>query len=152
MHNIKTSIFISAPKELVFSVMKDMHNYPTFMKYVKNIDVNKISDEEFISSWKIDIEDANIEWEERDVFNEKKYEIFFNMIKGDYGNYYGTWVIKSINKKIELLLDLYVDWYIPSFEKIIGSILENKTRKMIRGMLVAIKLHSQQLYQERLEK
>ncbi|MFA6142595.1 MAG: SRPBCC family protein [Candidatus Omnitrophota bacterium] len=152
MHNIKSSIFIKAPKELVFSVIKDMHSYPTFMNYVKNIDVTKISDDEFISNWAIDIEGADIEWEERDVFNEKKGEMLFNMIKGDYGNYYGTWVIKSINGKIELSIDLYVDWHISSFEKIIGPTLECKTRKVIRGMLTAIKLRSQRICEKRIEK
>jgi len=152
MHNIKSSIFINAPKELIFSVIKDMHNYPTFMHYVKNVDVKKISNEEFISNWKIDIEGADVEWEERDVFNEKRGEMFFTMLKGDYGNYYGKWAIEKVNKKIELSLDLHIDWHISSFEKIIGPIIEHKTRRVARGMLAAIKLRSQRLNQKRIEK
>lgn len=145
MHNIKSSIFINAPKEAIFSVIKDMQNYPMFMRYIKSIDVKKISNEEFISNWKIDIEGADIEWEERDVFNEKKGEMFFTMLKGDYGNYYGTWAIKNINKKIELSLDLYVDWHISSFEKIIGPVIDNKMRRVVRGMLAAFKLRSERM-------
>jgi len=148
MYNINAAVKINVPKEIVFAVLRDMASYPQFMRYVKIIEVKKISEDEIISKWKIDIEGADVEWEERDVFHTKTMEMFFSMLKGDYGNYYGKWTVIKIGKKTNLLIDVNIDWHIPSFEKIIGSILEKKSKRIIRSMLAAIKVRSRVISQK----
>ena len=147
MYNINTSILIKAPGRIVAQVLRDMSHYPRFMRYVKNIKVKKISDKEIISRWDIDIEGADVRWEERDIFDEYSMQMSFTMLQGDYSAYYGKWIVEPSGRKTRLSIDVYVDWDIPSFEKIIGPILKQKTEKIVRGMLASIRLYAQKVYQ-----
>jgi ribosome-associated toxin RatA of RatAB toxin-antitoxin module len=153
MHEINAVVSVNAPPDIVFSVLKDMERYPTFMHYVRSVEVKKMSDGEYISRWRIDVEGADVEWEERDIYNEKKMEMLFTMLSGDYGNYYGKWALNCAGKsKTIVSIDVFVDWHIPLFEQVIGPILEQKMRRVVRGMVAAIKLYSQKVFQESVKK
>ena len=143
MHTLNHSILIRADKESVFSVLKDFARYPALMHYVKSVEIKFNSANEVISEWDLDVEGADINWLERDVIDPRNLEIAFTMISGDYGAYYGKWKVYPSGERTELSVQLFVDWDIPSFEKVIGPILEQKMKRVIRGMLAAIKLHCQ---------
>ena len=68
------------------------------------------------------------------------------MLTGDYSIYFGKWKVQNYGEGSRLSIELSVDWDIPSFEKIIGPILEKKTKKIIRGFMAAIKLRAQKQY------
>jgi ribosome-associated toxin RatA of RatAB toxin-antitoxin module len=152
MLNIKTSIWVRASKDKVFSTLKDMSKYSKFMRYVKNIKVKNKSNSRLISNWILDVEGADVVWEEEDIFDDQNTEISFSMLQGDYNQYYGKWKIEEIGKKTKLSIDVYIDWGIPSFEKVMGAVLEQKTRKIIKGMLTAIKIYTQKLDQNNIIK
>lgn len=145
MYNINTSIKVKAPREVIFSVLKDMSNFPNFMHYVKKIDVEKMSDEEIITKWSIDVDGADVVWEEKDIYDAKNMELIFSKIKGDYNSYHGKWRLESEGDRTRLSIEVNVDWDIPSFEKVIGPILQAKTKRIVRGMLAAIKLRSEKI-------
>ena len=145
MYNIFTSIMVKAPREVIFSVLKDMPNFPQFMHYVKKVECEKISNQERISRWNIDVEGADVAWEEKDTYDDKKMELSFTKIQGDYNSYYGKWCLKKEGDRTRLSIDVNVDWDIPSFEKVIGPILKEKTKRIVRGMLAAVKLQSEKL-------
>ncbi len=114
------------------------------MSFVKKVEIlENHGGQEIITLWEIDIEGADIVWKERDLIDSKIKEISFSMISGDYGAYFGKWKAERDGAKTRLSLDLTVDWDIPSFERVIGDVLEQKTKKMIRGMLAALKLRIQ---------
>lgn len=145
MYNIITSVMVKAPREIVFSVLKDMSNFSQFMHYVKKIECEKVSDTEVVSDWNIDVEGADVVWKEKDVYDDRNMELSFSKIQGDYNSYYGKWYLKKEGNRTRLSIDVNVDWDIPSFEQVIGPILKEKTKRIIRGMLAAVKLRSEKL-------
>ena len=145
MYSINIETLIKAGKDIVFSVIKDMANFPNFMSDVKSLKVKKTGNNEMISRWSIEIEGAEVVWEEKDVYNEELMEIYFSKITGDYNVYHGKWSVQNAGNKTRLSFELTVDCGIPSFEKIVGHVLVQKTRRAIQGMLTAVKAHSEKM-------
>ncbi len=152
MYNIKLTIKIKAAPNVVYGVLKNMNKFPQIMHYVKDIKIEKVNTNKFITVWFLDVEGADVTWEEEDFFDEKNKIVKFSMIEGDYGKYFGIWKAEPFNKESILKLDINVDWDIPSFEKIIGPILESKTKRILRGMMAAIKLEAQRINKETLKR
>lgn len=143
MYTINSSISIKADEEPVFAVLTAYSQYPEFMHYVKKVGVEKVNENELITTWYVDVEGADVNWVEKDFIDKAKHQVVFKMLSGDYGLYSGVWSVSRLGDKTTLSVKISVDWDIPSFEKIIGVILEKKTKKIIRGMLAAIKLRTE---------
>ncbi|MBI4352450.1 MAG: SRPBCC family protein [Candidatus Omnitrophica bacterium] len=145
MHRIERSVLIGSPSQTVFSVVKNLENYPQFMRHVKSLHVEKRSQREFISSWHVDIEGADLTWKERNIFDEEAMKMDFSMLTGDYEAYFGQWHVLPEGSRSRLSVKFNIDWGIPSFGKILGSVLEEKTEKIINGLLRAIKWRCQRI-------
>lgn len=143
MHIFNETIFIKTFSTRIFSIMKDISNYSKFMQQVKNIEIIKKNGTEIISKWELDIEGADIVWEEKDTYDEKNKKISFIMLQGDYASYFGEWILEKVKEGTKLFATFNIDWGIPSFEKRLTPTLEQKMKKIIRSMLVAIKLHAE---------
>ncbi|MFH1846261.1 MAG: SRPBCC family protein [Candidatus Omnitrophota bacterium] len=143
MKEINSSIFVKAPKDIIFSVLKDIEKYPLYMKYVQNIEIKECLDNSKISKWTIDVDGADVVWLQKDEFNETTNELFFSQIKGDYTDYRGKWYVEEKAGKSRLTINMKIDWGIPSFEKLLGPVLERKIKRILRAMMIAIKLRSQ---------
>ncbi|MFH0732232.1 MAG: SRPBCC family protein [Candidatus Omnitrophota bacterium] len=152
MYNIQLSIKIKATPDTVFNVLKSMDEFSQMMHYVKDVKIETSSKNRIITKWLLDVEGADVTWKEEDLFDDKNKSVKFSMLEGDYGSYFGTWKIKPLSPSSLLTLDINVDWDIPSFEKVIGPILENKTKRILRGMMAAIKLKAQKLSREQTKK
>jgi len=139
MHNIKKSILIKSSPDRVFSVVRDIENYPVFIRDIKSVEVRSRSSTRLISKWLIDIEGADVAWQEEDLVDEKNKRLSFNLLEGDYEKYEGEWSVAKDGFRSRLSDNMILDWGIPSFEKVIGPVLEKKTDKIVRGLLCAIK-------------
>lgn len=139
MHTLEVSVKIKAPTNKVYHLIRNMRLFPSFMPNVKKLEILKEKGDTNISRWEVDIEGAHIVWKEKNVFDDRNNQMRFNMLEGDYNNYSGEWFVKSDGNSSRLHLKVNIDWGIPSFEKIIGSILERKQRIILRSMLTAIR-------------
>jgi len=148
MHNFSFDSRVKAPPGIVYAALKDIEKFPVIMKYVNSIKIKKTGRNNIVSQWLLDVEGADVAWEEKDLFNDKAKTFKFSMLKGDYSGYSGTWRVTPRNNGSLLSLDIKIDWDVPSFEKIIGPILETKMKRILRGMMVAIKIESQNVYKK----
>lgn len=126
-------------KQAVYDLLKNMHEFPRFMRDVKKLSIIEKSDNRHVSSWNIEIDGANIFWKEENIFNDKEKKMKFKMIEGDYSNYTGEWVLNEAPSGTKITLNVNFDWGIPAFEKFVGNILQRKASKSLKGMLAAIK-------------
>lgn len=126
-------------KQAVYDLLKNMHEFPSFMRDVKNLKINEKEGNRFVSSWNAEIDGAAIYWKEEDLFNDKEMSLKFKMLEGDYTNYTGKWVLDETPHGTKITVSADFDWGIPAFEKFVGNILVRKARKSLKGMLNAIK-------------
>lgn len=126
-------------KQEVYDLLKNMHKFPCFMRYVKKLKIIEKTDNRFVSSWNIEIDGASIFWKEEDIFNDREMNLKFKMIEGDYSNYAGEWILDEMPFGTKITLSVSFDWGIPAFEMFVGNILQRKAAKSLKGMLTAIK-------------
>jgi ribosome-associated toxin RatA of RatAB toxin-antitoxin module len=137
---IEASVIIKGSKNEVFEVIKNMEDFPRFMRDVKSLNIIKrISEDRIITAWKTEIDGAPVYWKEEDFFDQANYQVKFNMLEGNYKEYQGYWLIQPSHNSIKLSIKLEVDWGIPVLEKYVGKALEAKARRGLLGMLHAIK-------------
>jgi len=140
MLRIEVSTIVKQERRKVYELLKKIEDYPTFMGNVRTIEVHKESEIKMITSWNIEIDDAEIIWKEEDNFDDSNTTINFNMLEGDFKEYKGKWIVTECGKgrsKIYLIADF--NWGLPVFERLVGKVLERKARKSLKSMLLAIK-------------
>jgi coenzyme Q-binding protein COQ10 len=136
---VSVSTPIRGTKESIYSLLKNMEQFPQFIHDIKSIKVTKKMDNTFITEWNITIEGANIVWLERDTFNNKEMHVKFKMLHGDFNAYEGEWLLKDERHKIVLCLSAHIDWGAPAFLKFIKPVIEKKAKKAFKTFLLAIK-------------
>jgi ribosome-associated toxin RatA of RatAB toxin-antitoxin module len=143
MYTIDTYVIVKAPGNAVFSALKRMSDFSSAMKYVKKIKTTKISGNEMQSEWHIDVDGADVNWKEKNLFDDKNLNMSFSLLEGDYNEYFGKWEIEEDKIGTKLSIKVNIDWGIPSFEKVIIEELKKRTEKIIRGMIITIKKQSE---------
>lgn len=128
---------IRKSKNVIYNIIKNIEDYPTFMRDVKQIKIIKLSENIVVSKWNADIDGTPVEWIEELKFNKNKIE--FCMLEGDFEKYIGSWILESINNDTKITLEAQLEWGLPNFEKYVGKIFEEKACNCIRGMLWAIR-------------
>jgi len=136
---INVSVPIRGSKESIYTLLKNMEQFPQFIRDIKSIKVTKKMDNTFITEWNITIDGANIAWLERDTFNNRDMHIKFKMLHGDFNVYEGEWLLKDERQRIVLSLSVYIDWGAPALIKFVKPIIEKKTKRALRTFLLAIK-------------
>jgi len=139
MPEIQVSTTIKKDKTIVYNVLKEMGRFPDFMKGVKRLDVINKNKTTLITSWQVEIDGANIIWKEEDNFNDEDMSLRFKMIDGDYDKYEGIWRLEEVRGATRISINADFEWGVPVFEKLVGDVLEQKARKGLRTMLLAIK-------------
>ena len=137
---IEASVTIKGSKSEVYKVLKNMEDFPNFMRDVKSLNIIKrLGDDRIVTAWETEIDGAPVHWKEEDYFDLANYQVKFNMLEGNYNEYQGYWSIQPSHNSVKLSIKLEVDWGIPVLEKYVGKVLESKARRGLLGMLYAIK-------------
>lgn len=139
MPRIEVSTKIKDSATSVYNTIKNMENFPNFMRDVKSLKIIKNLPDKIITAWEIEIDGAPVKWKEEDIFDDKKLELSFNALEGDYKEYQGKWKIIPGHNHTKLTIEADFDWGIPVLEKYVGKALEKKAHLALLGMLQAIK-------------
>jgi coenzyme Q-binding protein COQ10 len=136
---IEVSKLVKQDKNKVYSILKNMEEFPQFMKGVKKLSIIERDDNRLVTHWEVEIDGAIVMWKEEDIFDDKETTINFKMIEGDYKSYGGNWRVEDAPKGAKITIIANFDWGMPVFEELVGNILCRKARKALRSMLNAIK-------------
>lgn len=139
MPTIDLFMRIRKDKGSVYGILKAMDQFPSFVNGIKHIKITKKMGNMIVAEWKINIDGANIIWIERATFYDKDMKIKFKMLEGDYDQYEGQWVLEDAPHGTILRLVANINWGAPGLMKFVGPLIEKKTRRALRGLLLGIK-------------
>lgn len=145
MPTIKLSALVKQDAKKVYAAIKQMEQFPQFIKGVKKLHILERSGNRNVSSWEVEVDGATVIWKEEDIFNDGKYRVDFNMLEGDYAQYTGSWEVKPEKKGARVDLNVAIDYGAPALVEFIGGILKKKTTLALKGMLLAIKKRAEGL-------
>jgi ribosome-associated toxin RatA of RatAB toxin-antitoxin module len=140
---VESAIDISASRQRIYELAKDMERFPEFMPDVEAVKILKRDGNKTVTKWKSVIEDAPIEWTEEDVFDDVNTRIDYRLIEGDLDKFEGTWTFEERAGVTRVVLAVDYDFGVPSLAELIGPILQKKVEENSQMMLKALKSQSE---------
>jgi uncharacterized membrane protein len=140
MPKVEVSVKIKRPVHEVYSIIKNIEDFPVFMRDVKSLKIIKRLDENrVITAWEIEVEGAPVSWKEEDSYDDASRQLKFTQVEGNYKEYQGRWLLEDLRQDTRLTIEAHFDWGIPILEKYVGRALETRARRGLLGMAQAIK-------------
>jgi ribosome-associated toxin RatA of RatAB toxin-antitoxin module len=139
MPYVECSIDVEAPAATVYELAKEQERFPEFMPDVETVMVLERHSDHVITRWKTLVEDAPIEWTERDVFDDDALRIEYALIEGDLDTFEGAWTFVQDGTITHVVLTVEYDFGVPTLAELIGPTLEKKVRENSEMMLAALK-------------
>lgn len=139
MPYVECAIDIAAPAASVYELAKEQDRFPEFMPDVETVVVLERHPGHVITRWKTLVEDAPIEWTEKDVFDDANLRIDYELIEGDLDTFQGAWTFTESGGTTRVVLGVEYDFGVPTLAELIGPTLEKKVRENSEMMLAALK-------------
>jgi ribosome-associated toxin RatA of RatAB toxin-antitoxin module len=139
MPQIERSIYIEGDPQAVYTIGKNLEEYPQFMPDVESVKVVEKSGRQAVSEWITNVEGTPIIWKEEDIFLDEKLEIHYKLIEGDLEKFEGEWRFVKEKTGTKVILRVDYDFGMPSLTELIGPTLELKVRENCDMMLEAMK-------------
>jgi coenzyme Q-binding protein COQ10 len=139
MPYVECSIDVAAPAATVYELAKEQERFPDFMPDVETVVVLERHPDHVITRWKTLVEDAPIEWTEKDVFDDAALRIDYALIEGDLDTFEGAWTFTEDAGTTRVVLSVEYDFGVPTLAELIGPTLEKKVRENSEMMLAALK-------------
>ncbi len=143
MTKLSLNINVRTTKQRLWEIITHPEKYSSFIPNIKDVTVLQRDQLVSLVRWKINVEGVEFQWTEQCHYDKQAARIAFHSTRGDFSSYDGTLCIEHAPKGVNLILDANIDWDIPSFEKVVGKIIEEKVRRSFTGMLIAIKRYAE---------
>lgn len=139
MPYVEASIVIRADPDEVYAVVKDMEQYPLFMRDVEKVKIIERKDRCTVTEWVANVEGTPIYWTEEDRFDDENRTVLYHLIEGDLDKFEGSWRLIPTQEGTLVILGVDYDFGIPSLSDLIGPTLDIKVRENSEMMLQGIK-------------
>ena len=125
--------------EQAYKTISDFKQFEKLCTSVISIDVNKISNTQSDSTWKVHFHDGEMYWREKDIFNDKERTIDFNQLEGDAEEFYGRWIVEIVSPNhSKVCFEASLCMGIPTLADILEPIAETAIKNNINEMLTEL--------------
>jgi coenzyme Q-binding protein COQ10 len=139
MPYVEVSLPVSANREAIYPILKEMDKYPEFMTDLVSVEIIDRDGNTTITKWVSNVDGRIIKWTERDIFDEANFRIAYKQIDGDLKKFEGEWILTSLEGATEIKLTVDFEFGIPMIAGLLNPILKKKVKTNAENMLKAIK-------------
>ncbi|MCE5285040.1 MAG: aromatase/cyclase [Pelosinus sp.] len=139
MPYVEVTMPIYSEASKIYPIIKDMEEYPEFMKDLVSVKVIERQGNTTLSKWVSNVDGRIIKWTERDIFDDKNLHIVYSQTEGDMQRFEGEWILTVIPDGTEIKLTVDFEFGIPMIAGLLNPILKKKVRDNSMNMLKAIK-------------
>ncbi|HIU64662.1 MAG TPA: aromatase/cyclase [Candidatus Avacidaminococcus intestinavium] len=136
---VETKALIKGDSNKLYEIIKNMEDYPRFMKDLEEVTVLERGSDYTISHWISNVDGRKIVWTERDTFFDTEKRITYQQTAGDLRKMEGEWLLNSTAEGTEVTLRVDFEFGIPMISGLLNPILKKKVRENSENMLAAIK-------------
>jgi len=140
MPYVEVSLPVSASRQAIYPILKDMEKYPEFMTDLVSVKVVERDGNTTVTQWVSNVDGRIIRWTERDTFDDANYHITYCQIEGDLKKFAGEWILTPLDDvTTEIKLTVDFEFGIPMIAGLLNPILKKKVKLNSENMLKAIK-------------
>ncbi|MGC8777570.1 MAG: type II toxin-antitoxin system RatA family toxin [Candidatus Caldatribacteriaceae bacterium] len=135
-----SSLLIEGQAGEVYAKAKDIEKLARFLPDLEEVKVLRKEGREVDSFWKGRFQGREVQWTERDLWNDEQKECRFFVLEGDFKKYEGTWkFIEEGEGKTRVELEIEYDLGLPLVGALISAFLRKKMEENAQAMLSALK-------------
>ncbi|MCW7536774.1 SRPBCC family protein [Aquabacterium sp. A7-Y] len=127
---------IEEPIAKVWELVKNIEDYPRFMKPVREVKVLSRTGDVTDAEWEIELKGSLLRWSEREICRPEEHRIEFVQIEGDLEKFEGHWDLKAASPEateVELQVDFEIG--IPMLRDMLNPVAEKALRENAITML-----------------
>ena len=146
MVRVGEELSIRAKPEKIGKILFQLELFQRFLRDVKEI---RILERDVLtgrqrSSWRVEMEGVELQWQEEEWLDLKKGEMIFRQVEGDFKQFQGLWEFSEIdapalNAATRVRLTVEYDLGLPAFEELIGDLLRMRVLANSKRLLKALK-------------
>lgn len=139
MPYVASKTLIKGDGSKIYDIIKNMADYPSFMKDLVSVEILERGDNYTVSHWVSNVDGRKIIWTERDIFYPAELKITYSQIDGDLKKMEGAWTIEAFGDECLVTLTVDFEFGIPMIAGLLNPILKKKVRENCENMLKAVK-------------
>ena len=127
---------IEGPIAKVWELVKNIEDYPRFMKPVQEVNVLSRAGDIVDAEWAVELKGSLLRWSERETCHPADFRIDFVQIEGDLEKFEGHWDLKAVSPElteVELQVDFEIG--IPTLRDMLNPVAEKALRENAITML-----------------
>jgi coenzyme Q-binding protein COQ10 len=139
MPYVEVSLPVSASREAIYPILREMDKYPEFMADLVSVEIVDRDGNTTLTKWVSNVDGRIIKWTERDIFDDANFHIAYKQIDGDLKKFEGEWILTPRDGATEIKLTVDFEFGIPMIAGLLNPILKKKVKTNAENMLKAIK-------------
>jgi len=136
---VEVSKVIKAPKEQLYTILKDMEKYPEFMKDLKSVKVLERNENTTLTAWETSLVGRKIKWVEKDIFDDIRQHISYQQVSGDLQKFEGEWILDEVEEGTKVTLTVDFEFGIPMVAGLLNPIAKLMIKENSSNMLNSLK-------------
>lgn len=127
---------IEGPIAKVWDLVKNIEDYPRYMKPVQEVTVLSRSGDVVDAEWAVELKGSLLRWSERETSHPADYRIDFVQIEGDLEKFEGHWDLKAVSDGVtDVELQVEFEIGIPTLRDMLNPVAEKALRENSITML-----------------
>lgn len=136
---VEVNVRLYAPVHEVWSLLRDLSNYPRLMEPVHALDIIEDGADWTIAEWEVELKGSMLKWIEREERFPQEYKINFQQISGDLEKFEGYWKLESLSSLVtQASLKIDFEIGIPMLKDMLEPIAEKALRENAKKMLLSL--------------
>lgn len=111
MPHVTVHLEIQAPPAATWTAVKDIEEYPRFMKNVRSVEIVATESGSRVSRWSTLLKGSILAWTETEAIDDERMTIEFHQLDGDLDLFAGHWRVTPTSDG-RVLVELSVDFEI----------------------------------------
>ena len=143
MPRVESSVIINAGVDQVYTLARDIEQFPEFMPDVRKVTILERSSDgnRIVSEFVGYIKDFRVtmKWTEEDEWDPEAKTCRFKLVKGDFKSYSGLWTFEPADGGTRFTSVIDFEYEIPLIGPIIKTLVAKLMKQNVDNMLAAIK-------------
>lgn len=136
---VETSMVAKTGLQTAYEITKDFESFASYMPNVNSIEIKERGEGYAISAWSISVLGRQLDWLERDEFDDANFRIRYKQIEGKLAKFQGAWWFEEIDEGVRISLSVDFDIGKPSLSTLLNPVLIKAIEDNSNKMLLAIK-------------
>lgn len=135
---VESCIVVKSAIQTVYDIVKDFESLASYLPNVDNIKITERGEGYVLTEWEVSVIGRQLQWLERDEFDDENYRIRYKQIEGKLAKFEGEWRFEGVDNGVQISLLVDFDLGKPTlaalFTPVLVKAIEDNSNKMLHAI------------------